>query len=203
MAQVGAIVPKRTVHFSGSRDQPAGAEPEASGHSLASLYRLAIAEQLSVLEENSALSNQEKLVTLYGVFQNVVRAINRISDAAPTKAPELWAERDPQTLENIDTFLRRVYGPYQQKGMTMAQLNRIDPHGYRAWYGWKKLPANRDKEYPLPTRSQVVDEALARLEKDISLAELARELPVALRERFRLYGAAANRRYRAKANGPK
>jgi hypothetical protein len=195
-------VPKRTTHLSDSKD-PGDAEQGAPGHSLANLYRVGITQQLSMLEENPALSDQEKLATLYRVFQNVVQVINRISNPAPAKAPELWARRDPKSLENIDEFVRRVYGPYRRKGMTMSQLNRIDPHAYRAWYGWKKLPANRNKEYPLPTRSQVVDEALARLEKDISLAELARELPGAIRERFRLYGAAANRRYRAKANEPK
>jgi hypothetical protein len=196
-------MPKRTRNFSDSKEASHAPDHQAAGQGLANLYRVAIFDQILRLEDDPALSHDDKLTTLYQIFHNLVQVINRISSPAPEKAPELWGEKDRRkSAENIDAFIRRVYSSYAAKGMTMAHLSRLDHHGYQAWYGWKKLPANRGSETPLPTRSLAHDLALANLEQKISLAEIARMLPEAIGDQYRLYRTAANRRSRHKNHGP-
>lgn len=196
-------MPKRTTNFSGSK-VPSHADVEKNPErSLANLYRITIVDQLDHLENDPALNDDEKLTALYGAFQSLVGVINRLSSRAPAKAPELWEGRDSGRKEDINSFMCRVYGPYRARGMTMAHLSRLDPHGYKAWYGWRKSPANRGADPPLPTRSQANDQALAQPGLNVSLADIAANLPLAIRERIRLYGTASNRRQRLKKAAPK
>jgi hypothetical protein len=182
--------------------RPVGSKSDE--RSLARLYKISIEEQFAHLEREPALSRTVKLGTLYETFKSLVEVIKRLSDLTPPGAPELWAERDPSSKETIHSFLRRVYGPYREHGMTMAGIAKLDFAGYQAWYGWRKLPSNRGTETPLPTRAQANDAAIAAIGPEVpTLAEIAKGLPPALRDQLRLSGTAANRRHRAKKAGRK
>jgi hypothetical protein len=194
---------KRSAKSSNSKDTPRGSGEGSPARVVADLYRAAASQQFAHLEADQTISDEDKLATLYKVFENLVEVINRISSPAPEKAPELWIERDPRRGEGIDTFIRRTYAPYILRGMTMADLSRLDLRAYHAWYQWRKLPSNRGAPTPMPTRVEANSEALAQMGGKVSLAGLAEKMPAAMRELIRLRGTAANRRRRSKAVEPK
>ena len=193
------LVPKR--RSKSSKQQAALQAPEQAvlKKSLAKLYRVAAADQFARLEEDPTLDNQEKLAALYEVFESLVGTINRLSSPAPSKAPELWSERDKHhSTENINDFILRVYKDYKPRGMTMGHLSRLDAQAYQGWHDWRKLPKNRNAAAPLLTKKQANDRALAQMGGSVSLAGMTEQLPHQVRDLLRLRYAASNRRRSSK-----
>jgi hypothetical protein len=160
------------------------------------LYRVAAASHVATLANDATLLDEERLETLYHIFQDLVEAIDHFSDPLSQAPTELWAGGGH---EGINEFIARIYGPMIPKGMTMALLGRADPKAYRAWYDWRRRPENRNMPTPLPTKKQANDQALARFGQKISLANLTTDLRGG-RERLKLYRMVYSRRRRAKAD---
>jgi hypothetical protein len=172
----------------------------APAEALKDLYRVAILDQLLRLEEDPVLGYKEKLGALDAVLKNLLGIIDRLSRPAPQAAPELWSGRPQKNAEDIHAFISRVYAEHSKRGMTMADLMRLDPKAYRAWYDWRKLSRNRGVEPPLLRRSQATDQTLAKLGGNLSVAGIAKQLPPAVRDLLRLKGAVVMRRRRQAAS---
>jgi hypothetical protein len=81
--------------------------------------------------------------------------------ALPEKAPEGWADRPSRKSEDPVAFIERVYAPWLSKGLTRADILRLDRPLYMAFTKWVDrhgMPEDLD----LPTRSQLVDRRIAK-----------------------------------------
>jgi hypothetical protein len=196
-------VPGKRINSSSPKGRQHASGGAHASQPLADLYRVAASEQLRRLEQEPTLNYDIKLTTLYSVLNDLIASIDRISRPAPEKAPELWAQRDPRSTEDVNSFIARIYGPYASRGMTMANLLHLDRQAYYSWYAWRRLAKNKDVPPPLITKYQATDQALAELGGSVSLAGLTEQLPAAIRNLIRLQRTAAKRRRTAKGlTGP-
>lgn len=101
----------------------------------------------------------------------------------PSKAPQLWVDRDPALRESPAAFTRRVYGPWMGTGFTRPQLRALDDALYHALSVWEhRHPEDALKD--LPTLAEVIDSKIARLADEFSPDEL-RKLGATLQTRLR------------------
>jgi hypothetical protein len=72
----------------------------------------------------------------------------------PGEAPERWSERDGRK-ENPIAFIRRVYAPWLNRGLTRAHLLAIDRPLYTALAVW--MHRHPDEEFPelAPSQSEL------------------------------------------------
>lgn len=167
----------------------------ASKSKLAGLYRSAAAHQFSRLEHDPALTHQEKLAILYEILNGLTEVIGRLSQTAPERAPELWLERADRS-EPVFDFIRRVYGPYIERGLRKVDLRRLDMPLYRAIFEWSRW--NRgNPEVVLPSHRQANDRLIAQLEGS-TLGDITNSLPPILRDRLKLYRTVSARKYQNK-----
>lgn len=95
---------------------------------------------------------------------------------------ELWSERS-ERKENPVAFVRRVYAPWLGKGMTRADLRRLDLPLYRAFSAWiRRHPEDPVSE--LPSLSEAIDRKIERLAAEFTSDDL-RKLGLALQNRLR------------------
>jgi hypothetical protein len=98
----------------------------------------------------------------------------------PATPPAKWLDRKDRTESPID-FIRRDYSPWLGKGLTRADIRRLDKSLYAALTNWlsehKKLPEDVD----LPTKKQMNDRIVEQL------GHVSVKLPADARELRRLY----------------
>lgn len=171
-----------------------------SSQPLANLYRVAAIDQFSRLEDDPALSHQDKLATLYVVLNNLVGVINRLSRTAPDRAPELFEYRADE-LENAYDFTRRVYRDYLERGLSMPDIFSLDRKLYQAIHDRRRY--YKDHSLRLPRKRDVIDSLLARLGPDFSLSDIIESMPEIFRQQVTLYRTVSTRRRRSKPPSPK
>lgn len=120
----------------------------------------------------------------------------------PTVAPAMWP-KDRGTVEGaLETppqFIKRVYEPWLGKGLTTADVRRLDEPLMQAHYYWCRkhgTPSDLD----LPTKEQTNDRALAKA-RDGATGALKVSGAFTLKEAQRLYQA-ERRRAVKDANSP-
>lgn len=128
------------------------------------------------------LDTQQRMAALRELLQ-VYEARATSTLPLPSKAPQLWVERDPALKENPAAFTRRVYGPWIGTGFTRPQLRALDDALYHALSVWEhRHPEDAVKD--LPTLAEVIDSKIARLADEFSPDEL-RKLGATLQTRLR------------------
>jgi hypothetical protein len=101
---------------------------------------------------------------------------------SPLTPSELWEHRKGRK-ENPVAFLRRVYAPWLGRGMTRADLRRIDLPLYRAFSAWLRRHPE-DPVAELPSLSEAIDRKIERLAHEFTPDDL-RKLGLALQNRQR------------------
>lgn len=128
------------------------------------------------------LDTQQRIAALRELLQ-VYEAHATAALPFPSKAPQLWVDRDPALKENPAAFTRRVYGPWIGIGFTRPQLRALDDALYHALSVWEhRHPEDTVKD--LPTLAEVIDSKIARLADEFSPDEL-RKLGATLQTRNR------------------
>lgn len=128
------------------------------------------------------LDAQQRIAALRELLQ-VYEASSASVLPMPSKAPQLWVDRDPALKENPAAFARRVYGPWIGIGFTRPQLRALDDALYHALSVWEhRHPEDALKD--LPTLAEVIDSKIARLADEFSPDEL-RKLGATLQTRLR------------------
>ena len=128
------------------------------------------------------LDTQQRMAALRELLQ-VYEARATSTLPLPSKAPQLWVDRDPALKENPAAFARRVYGPWIGTGFTRPQLRALDDALYHALSVWEhRHPEDTVKD--LPTLAEVIDSKIARLADEFSPDEL-RKLGATLQTRLR------------------
>ena len=128
------------------------------------------------------LDTQQRMAALRELLQ-VYEARAASTLPLPSKAPQLWVDRDPALKENPAAFTRRVYGPWIGTGFTRPQLRALDDALYHALSVWEhRHPEDTVKD--LPTLAEVIDSKIARLADEFSPDEL-RKLGATLQTRLR------------------
>lgn len=128
------------------------------------------------------LDTQQRMAALRELLQAYeARASSTVP--LPSKAPQLWVERDPALKESPAAFTRRVYGPWIGMGLTRPQLRALDDALYHALSVWEHRHPE-DAVTELPTLAQVIDSKIARLADEFSPDEL-RKLGATLQTRLR------------------
>lgn len=128
------------------------------------------------------LDTQQRMAALHELLQ-VYEARTASTLPLPSKAPQLWVDRDPALKENPAAFTRRVYGPWIGTGFTRPQLRALDDALYHALSVWEhRHPEDTVKD--LPTLAEVIDSKIARLADEFSPDEL-RKLGATLQTRLR------------------
>jgi hypothetical protein len=128
------------------------------------------------------LDTQQRMAALRELLQ-VYEGSSASVQPMPSKAPQLWTERDPALKENPAAFTRRVYGPWIGTGFTRPQLRALDDALYHALSVWEhRHPEDAIKD--LPTLAEVIDSKIARLADEFSPDEL-RKLGATLQTRLR------------------
>jgi hypothetical protein len=128
------------------------------------------------------LDAQQRIAALRELLQ-VYEASSASAVPMPSKAPQLWTERDPALKENPAAFTRRVYGPWMGAGFTRPQLRALDDALYHALSVWEHRHPE-DAVTELPTLAEVIDSKIARLADEFSPDEL-RRLGATLQTRLR------------------
>ena len=89
----------------------------------------------------------------------------------PAEAPCLWVNRTDKKQSPVD-FIRSVYEPWLNKGLTRGHLNRLDHSLYVALRRWLKRPENElPADIDLPEKREQVDRDLQKAREDISREE--------------------------------
>jgi len=128
------------------------------------------------------LDTQQRMAALRELLQTYeASTVSTIS--FPSKAPQLWVDRDPALKESPAAFTRRVYGPWIGMGLTRPQLRALDDALYHALSVWEHRHPE-DAVTELPTLAQVIDSKIARLADEFSPDEL-RKLGATLQTRLR------------------
>lgn len=128
------------------------------------------------------LNAQQRIAALRELLQ-VYEASSASVLPMPSKAPQLWVDRDPALRESPAAFTRRVYGPWIGSGFTRPQLRALDDALYHALSVWEhRHPEDAIKD--LPTLAEVIDSKIARLADEFSPDEL-RKLGATLQTRLR------------------
>jgi len=128
------------------------------------------------------LDAQQRIAALRELLQ-VYEASSASVLPMPSKAPQLWVDRDPALRESPAAFARRVYGPWIGTGFTRPQLRTLDDALYHALSVWEhRHPEDALKD--LPTLAEVIDSKIARLADEFSPDEL-RKLGATLQTRLR------------------
>ena len=85
----------------------------------------------------------------------------------PKKAPELWLDRDRRLGEDAPRFVKRVYGPWLDKGLTRGDISKLDKSLGQAIKDWL-IPQGRvwPEDVNLPTTQEWRDLAIATIEAD-------------------------------------
>jgi hypothetical protein len=160
---------------------------------LADSYRANVVEQFARIatevERDAAIPTGERVAIFYELIENLFAAVDRLSQSAPAKAPELWRSRRDKS-EKIFDFIRRVYGRYLGK-LRRADLRKLDFSLYNSLY-YKKHRAEADLD--LPTVREANDKLLAELNGNVSITDIRDKMPAVLRDRLRLYRTVATRR---------
>lgn len=128
------------------------------------------------------LNTQQRMAALRELMQ-VYEASTVSTISFPSKAPQLWVNRDPALKESPAIFTRRVYGPWIGMGLTRPQLRALDDALYHALSVWEHRHPE-DAVTELPTLAQVIDSKIARLADEFSPDEL-RKLGATLQTRLR------------------
>jgi hypothetical protein len=195
----GSAVAKRKAQSPESGD-PQSDRATTPTEPLANLYRIAVADQFSRLEDDPALPNQEKLLTLYAILTPLVSAIDRLSRTAPDRAPELWEDRVDKS-ENAYDFTRRVYRDYIERGLSKPDIFSLDPKLYQAIHDRRRR--SKDNSLVLRSKREVTDVLLASLGPNFSLSDILNTIPRIFRRQVSLYSTASTRRHRSKAPLPR
>jgi len=128
------------------------------------------------------LDIQQRVIALRELLQ-VYEQRSTSALPLPSKAPQLWVDRDPALKENPAAFTGRVYGPWIGTGFTRPQLRALDDALYHALSVWEhRHPEDTVKD--LPTLAEVIDSKIARLADEFSPDEL-RKLGATLQTRLR------------------
>jgi hypothetical protein len=144
------------------------------------------------IEENTSIEDIIKIETLIAAFQSISGALNRLTERAPSNAPELWEYRENKN-ENAFEFTRRVYEKYLERGLSKHDIRALDFKLYNAIIDRERRYT--DKSLVLLTKKAANDKLLAELEGSLSLANITDLLPGIFRDRLRLYRTATARRH--------
>lgn len=126
---------------------------------------------------------QARVATYFAERFAADAAPNEHIEDLPTKAPELWSERDVTLRESPSEFVRRVYDRWLDKGLSKPLLRKLDMPLYQAFSVWSRR--HPDDERPqLPSLSDVIDRRVAKLSSELPPDEL-RRLGLALQNRQR------------------
>jgi len=108
---------------------------------------------------------------------------SQLPPVLPTKAPALWADRDPDLKTNPAKFTTDTYKDWIGKGLTRQHLRELDPQLYHALSVWEhRHPEDRIEN--LPTLAEVIDMKIASLANEFEPEEL-RKLGTTLQTRLR------------------
>lgn len=124
-----------------------------------------------------------RLAEKYRISEGLGHNADTDSPPLPPLTPsELWEHRTGRK-ENPVAFLRRVYAPWLGRGMTRADLRRIDLPLYRAFSAWLRRHPE-DPVAELPSLSEAIDRKIERLAHEFTPDDL-RKLGLALQNRQR------------------
>ncbi len=104
------------------------------------------------------LTNDLKLRTLLRIHAAVAERLERVGPSAPACAPEFYNKRKDRD-ETPVTFIERVYSQWLGRGLTSADIARLDPKlslSLRVFYSTKGRP----KRFDLPTKKQRIDKLI-------------------------------------------
>ncbi|MEP4552734.1 MAG: hypothetical protein ABJR46_14995 [Tateyamaria sp.] len=107
-----------------------------------------------------------------------VAAVFEINDF-PQKAPEIYKDRVNKD-ENALEFIKRVYKPWLNKGLSHNQLNRIDTSAYYAYRNYTKYHAI-DPTILLPDQTTQIDreyEILTSFDDPSAASEVRTEIKI-------------------------
>lgn len=152
-----------------------------------------------VLEEKPALARAFDALHLSpdAILSPTLEGVERqLIDRAslPELAPVLWAEAK-QPGDTPPDFIQRHYTPWLGKGLTVADLLRLDPKLHRALYNWKQrhpLPEG----FVLPTLKELND---AQVQEAFADGNAAHALPADPKAARRIANAYAYRTNRGQA----
>lgn len=125
---------------------------------------LCIGEARRVIEElltNPKASNDARLRALLRVHAVLCEALGRVGPPGPDRAPELYSRRTKRE-ENPVEFIRRVYAEWLGRGLTMADVARLDPKlglSMRVYFATRGKPRDLD----LPTVKERTDRMIAEM----------------------------------------
>jgi hypothetical protein len=102
----------------------------------------------------------------------------------PSKAPELWSERDLNMRENAPKFTTRVYAQWIGKGLARRDIARLDPDLYKALSVWLARHPDDEIAQILPSQSDQLDDAIEHLSAFYPI-EFLRKLGYAIDTRLR------------------
>lgn len=142
-------------------------------------------DSIAQLADRYALSPQDivQLLKDFLLAYEARSALGSPSEALPSKAPALWAQRDLNLRQNPPQFFHAVYDAWLGKGLTRKTLRDLDPDLYRAITVWEvRHPEDRIQD--LPTASDLVDQQVERLTSLFTEDEL-RRLSTVLQARYR------------------
>jgi len=92
--------------------------------------------------------------------------------AVPRSAPELWAERDLNKRETVQTFIERVYARWLNPGFERQILGQLDPPLYKALSVFLTRHPTHPLADRLTSKRRSTQELIERLTAEYSPEEL-------------------------------
>jgi hypothetical protein len=169
---------------------------------LSKSYRAAAVEhfinQAKEVGENSSLLHAEKVATLFEAVYGISGVLDQILRSAPDAAPELFENRENKE-ENAFEFTRRVYSEFIERGLSKADIRRLDRKLYMGILNRERR--FDDNSLKLQKKSAINDKLLAALP---SHAEIMASIPEIFRRQVKLYRMHSVRKYqRRQRHAPK
>lgn len=146
----------------------------------------ALRQSVDKIATDHSLTHHE----IVGLLNEIVRAYETraaltvtATRNVPSKAPALWAQRDPDARQNPVQFFNAVYSEWAGQGLTRKDLRQLDADLYRAITVWEARHPE-DKIVGLPRRTEIVDQQVEQLTLLFAEDEL-RKLATVLQARYR------------------
>lgn len=146
---------------------------------------LELASELSMLDHDDD-RRVNLLRGLLGLFPELrIADAHALGSALPENAPALWNEHR-EAGDTPPTFIKRHYEPWLGKGLTRADIRRLDQKLYQALASW--VQRHGDPGLDLPTIKEINDRWVERVERGApapSDPSQAAKLKLAMRYRAR------------------
>jgi hypothetical protein len=181
--------PQHSFEDDDSRGQKRSALERLSAHR-AHVIRDTIPQIIHDYVADESSDREGKISTLVKLQTYISTVIHDLAHNAPDSAPQLWRNRPRSSPETPIDFISRVYGDYIGKGLTQADIRRLDFELYRSLQNWKQR-YGWPKEFDLPTKQQSNTAMLAG-HAHLSPTTIRRGL-AGLKSETRLYDVARKR----------